>query len=54
MSPLNMEFSSASIVYMIYRGFLWESIMDNSEFMQLINTLRDLDHHQRKRLEAHH
>jgi transposase-like protein len=35
---------------MIYKGFLWESIMNNGEFMQLISTLRDLDHHQRKRL----
>ncbi len=26
--------------------------MNNSEFMQLISTLRDLDHHQRKRLSA--
>lgn len=26
--------------------------MDNGEFMQLISNLRDLDHHQRKRLSA--
>jgi transposase-like protein len=33
-------------------GFLWESIMNNAEFMQLIISLGDLDHHQCKRLSA--
>jgi transposase-like protein len=37
---------------MVYIGFHWESIMNNAEFMQLITALRDLDHHQRKRLSA--
>lgn len=37
---------------MIYIVFLLGNIMNNAEFMQLITALRDLDHHQRKRLSA--